>query len=191
MDAGGNSDALKRSLKLQLDGARRQTDAIFDIIAPSTFYERPIEERHRIIFYLGHLETFDWNMIGRTSFGLKPLHTEFEQLFSFGIDPVDGNLPGDKPKDWPDTATIRRYNVQARNAVDDCLAKADFSKHEHSYVENGLIFWTVLEHRLMHLETLSYMFHWLPYQMKREMSGPPPDFRQARRRKRFEYQRAR
>src|SRR6516162_4552792 len=117
MSALENSDALKVSLRRQLDEARRHTDAIFDIIAPPAFYERPIQARHRVIFYLGHLETFDWNMIGRTSFGLKPLHEEFDQLFSFGIDPVDGNLPHDKPSDWPDIASVRRFNLQVRNAV--------------------------------------------------------------------------
>jgi ergothioneine biosynthesis protein EgtB len=176
MDATKNSDVLKRSLRRQLDEARLQTDAIFDILSPNAFYERPIEERHRIIFYLGHLEVFDWNMIGRSSFGLKPLHQEFEQLFSFGIDPVDGILPLDKLSDWPDVATVREYNVRVRNAVDDCLAKTDFSNREQLYVENGLIFWTAIEHRLMHLETLSYMFHWLPYEMKKDLSQRAVDF---------------
>jgi ergothioneine biosynthesis protein EgtB len=171
-----NSGASKLQLRQQLEEARRQTDAIFDIISSKAFYERPIEARHRIIFYLGHLEAFDWNMIGRSSFGLKPLHQEFEQLFSFGIDPVDGNLPRDKASDWPDVAAVRQYNVRARNAVDDCLNKADFSKREQPYVESGLIFWTALEHRLMHLETLSYMFHWLPYEMKTGLSRPVTDF---------------
>ena len=169
------SEGLKGSLRRQLHEARRQTDAVFDILSPKAFYERPIEERHRIIFYLGHLEAFDWNMIGRSSFDLKPLHQDFEQLFSFGIDPIDGNLPLDKPADWPDVATVREYNVRARNAVDDCLAKTDFSNREQLYVENGLIFWTAIEHRLMHLETLSYMFHWLPYEMKKALSRPATD----------------
>jgi len=176
MDAAKNSDALKGSLRRRLDEARRQTDAVFDIISPDAFYERPIEERHRVIFYLGHLEAFDWNMIGRSSFGLKPLHQKFDQLFSFGIDPVDGNPPLDKPSDWPDARAVREYNVRARNAVDDCLAKTDFSNHEQLYVENGLIFWVAIEHRLMHLETLSYKFHWLPREMKKELSPPVADF---------------
>ena len=167
MNAPEKSDALRSAIRHELDYARRHTDAIFDIISPQAFYERPIDARHRIIFYLGHLEAFDWNMIGRTSFGLKPLHEEFDQLFSFGIDPVDGNLPHDKPSDWPDIASVRRFNLQVRNAVNDCLNKTDFSKDGQRYSENGLIFWAAIEHRLMHLETLSYMFHWLPVDMKK------------------------
>jgi gamma-glutamyl hercynylcysteine S-oxide synthase len=172
MGASKNPETLKSSLRRQIDEARRHTDATFDIISPNAFYQRPIEERHRIIFYLGHLEAFDWNMIGRNAFGLKPLHQEFDQLFSFGIDPVDGNLPEDKPFDWPDVAAVRQYNLRARDAVDDCLAKADFLNHEQPYVENGLIFWTAIEHRLMHIETLSYMLHWLPFEMKK-IPRPP------------------
>jgi ergothioneine biosynthesis protein EgtB len=168
------SDALKILLRQEFDEARRRTDSMFDVISPAAFYERPIEARHRIIFYLGHLEVFDWNLIGRTSFGLKPLHQDFEQLFSFGIDPLD-NLPHDKASDWPDIAAIREYNVRARNAVDACLSKTDFSKPEQPYVADGLIFWSAIEHRLMHIETLSYMFHWLPFETKKQLSRPVAD----------------
>jgi ergothioneine biosynthesis protein EgtB len=170
MNVAHKSDALRILLRQELDEARRQTDSLFDIISPQAFYERPIDARHRIIFYLGHLEAFDWNMIGRASFGLKPLHADFDQLFSFGIDPVDGSLPHDKSSDWPDIASVRRFNQQVRNAVNDCLNRADFSKNGQKYSENGLIFWTAIEHRLMHLETLSYMFHWLPLEFKKGSS---------------------
>jgi len=167
--------ALKTLLRHQLAESRRQTDAIFDIVDPGALYERPIDERHRIIFYLGHLEAFDWNMVCRTSFDLKPLHQEFEHLFAFGIDPVDGNLPDDKVSDWPRVEVVRRYNLQVRQAVDQCLNRADLSHSEQPYVKNGLIFWTAIEHRLMHLETLSYMLHWLPLEMKQVSNRPVPD----------------
>ena len=38
-----------------------QTDKLFELVRPESLYARPIPERHRIIFYLGHLEAFDWN----------------------------------------------------------------------------------------------------------------------------------
>src|SRR5438552_1236670 len=104
-------------LRRELTEGRRHTDALFEIIHSAAFYERPIRERHRIIFYLGHLETFDWNMICGISFDAKPLHKEFERLFAFGIDPINGNLPDDKPSDWPQVEAVRRYNAQAREAV--------------------------------------------------------------------------
>src|SRR2546430_5966568 len=57
---------------------------------PYTTLFRSIAERHRIIFYVGHLEAFDWNLLSRRAFGLRSFHPAFDQLFSFGIDPVGG-----------------------------------------------------------------------------------------------------
>jgi len=52
--------------------ARARTDTLFGMVKPDAFYERPIPERHRIIFYLGHLDAFDWNQIGQGALGLTP-----------------------------------------------------------------------------------------------------------------------
>jgi len=149
---------MKPGLRRQLEASRQETDALFNLVHTNALYERPIDERHRIIFYIGHLEVFDWNMICAGAFEMKPLHPEFEHLFAFGIDPVDGKLPHDKPSDWPSLEQIRGYNAQVRQAVDNCFARADDSKEQ--------IFNVIIEHRLMHLETLSYMLHWLPLEMK-------------------------
>ncbi len=54
-----------RALMARFKAARSQTDALFRLIVPDALYDRPIPERHRLIFYLGHLEAFDWNLLGR------------------------------------------------------------------------------------------------------------------------------
>ena len=81
---------IRQTLMSRLAKARARTDELFAIVRPEAFYDRPIPERHRVIFYLGHLETFDWNLLGRDVFGLDPFHQEFDRLFAFGIDPVSG-----------------------------------------------------------------------------------------------------
>ena len=43
--------------------ARAATDALFGMVRPGAFYDRPVPERHRTIFYFGHLEAFDWNLV--------------------------------------------------------------------------------------------------------------------------------
>ena len=68
---------------------------LFALVRPEALYDRPILERHRIIFYIGHLEAFDWNLICRRAFGFDSSHKRFDQLFAFGIDPIDGGLPND------------------------------------------------------------------------------------------------
>ena len=58
------------ALQQRLDSARQLTDSIFSLLKPEAFYSRPIPERHRLIFYLGHLEAFDWNLICRKTVGV-------------------------------------------------------------------------------------------------------------------------
>src|SRR6185503_18333406 len=95
-------DLSRETLRTRLAAARHHTDRLFGMLDPAAMYERPIPERHRIVFYLGHLEAFDRNMIcGKSSSALAG-------LFAFGIDPVDGKLPDDKPGDWPSVEEIHR-----------------------------------------------------------------------------------
>src|SRR5579863_6718387 len=95
---------IHRTLFKRMTDARSQTDELFRLVRPDSLYERPIPERHRIIFYNGHLEAFDWNLIGRYHLDLRSFHPEFDRLFAFGIDPPPGQLPADQPADWPGIA---------------------------------------------------------------------------------------
>lgn len=143
--------------------ARQKSDALFDLVRAGSLFERPIPERHRIIFYVGHLEAFDWNLLNGEALGLRTFHPEFDRLFAFGIDPVGGGLPTDKPSDWPSLATVRDYVRNIRARLDEKLS-ADLDPQSHT--RDGFALDTLLnvaiEHRLMHLETLAYMFHQLP-----------------------------
>ncbi len=53
---------LHPTLLSRLGEARARTDALFQMLPPNSYYDRPVPERHRLIFYLGHLEAFDWNL---------------------------------------------------------------------------------------------------------------------------------
>ena len=61
MLAAGKGAVSSHDLLERLSDARRQSDALFALVRGNSIYERPIPERHRIIFYVGHLEAFDWN----------------------------------------------------------------------------------------------------------------------------------
>jgi len=113
---------MRQALTAQLGAARSRTDALFDLVTADGLLERPIAERHRLIFYLGHLEAFDWNLVCRDALGHAPLNATFEKLFAFGIDPLDGQHPGDAPSDWPSADAIRAWAAPARRAVDEALA---------------------------------------------------------------------
>ncbi|MBV8821079.1 MAG: SUMF1/EgtB/PvdO family nonheme iron enzyme [Acidobacteriaceae bacterium] len=146
----------------RLAAARAQTDALFSVLLPEALYVRPIAERHRLIFYLGHLEAFDWNLIGRETLGAPPLDAAFDKLFAFGIDPEPGQLPSDEPHDWPSVEHVLDYSREVRRVVDGLLP--DVAEQIRQ---------VAIEHRLMHAETLAYLFHGLPYELKQRVENKP------------------
>src|SRR5712692_5601383 len=129
MLAAEKSVAVHHELMERMSGARRQSDALFNLVRQKALYERPIPERHRIIFYLGHLEAFDWNLLNGSVFGLKSVHPEFDRLFAFGIDPVGGGLPTDLPSDWPAVDAVRDYVSKIRSSLDAKLDKVILEPH--------------------------------------------------------------
>ncbi|MGH9325325.1 MAG: SUMF1/EgtB/PvdO family nonheme iron enzyme, partial [Terriglobia bacterium] len=157
----------RSTLFTRLEQARERTDELFRLLKPEAYYDRPIAERHRIIFYLGHVEAFDWNLLSDRALSLKRFNSGFDHLFAFGIDPIDGGLPSDRPKDWPAIEDIRHYNQQVRSQLDGALRTRDFSA-EPSNEESSLaaLLNVAIEHRLMHAETLAYMLHQLPPERK-------------------------
>ena len=97
----------------RLHAARAETDALFQLVKTEAMYDRPIPERHRIVFYIGHLEAFDWNLlkgIGGASGGRQ----ELDRLFAFGIDPVGGNLPNERADEWPRLSEVYEYCRRVR-----------------------------------------------------------------------------
>ncbi len=144
----------------QLQSARAEGDRFFNIIKRNALYERPIDARHRIIFYIGHLDGFDSIQICRERLGAQSADPELDALFQAGIDPDSTHLPSDTPSDWPSLDQVFAYVNRCRRHVDAHLDNAP----------EGVIH-MALEHRLMHLETLAYMFHNISYQLKNAPVG--------------------
>lgn len=147
---------------LALRLARAQTDKLFSLVYSDALYERPVPERHRLIFYLGHVDAFDWNHIARWDLNEPAFEPAFDSLFEAGIDPGDGNLPRDKPADWPEAGKVHAYCERARKRLDDIAWNAS------SDIVNMAV-----EHRLMHAETLCYLLHNLPSRQKLPVPMPP------------------
>jgi ergothioneine biosynthesis protein EgtB len=140
----------RRQLGAELGRARAISDEVFSRLAPRAFYERPVNERHRLVFYVGHLEAFDANTL--RSLTDLPGEPALDDLFARGIDPVGGaGLPTDQPEDWPTVAEVRAYGQRCRDRVDAAIERTDPAAVA-----------AVIEHRLMHVETLAYLLHQLP-----------------------------
>ncbi len=145
-----------------IDRARARSDELFALVDASLYFLRPIPLRHRLIFYLGHLEAFDVNHLLRWNLKRPPLDPVFEVLFERGIDPAPGEKPSDTPEDWPAVDRVAAYARAARAAVDAAIADADEDMVQ-----------LIVEHRFMHCETLAYMLHELPHQAKTRPPAPP------------------
>ena len=152
---------IRHDLHTRLLKSRARTDELFQIVREEALYDRPIAERHRIVFYIGHVEAFDWNLLSQRAFGLRSFHRTFDQLFSFGIDPVGGGLPTDPPEDWPSLPEVARYRKRVREELDRAIEHA-LERPEEGHPHSLQMLHVAVEHRLMHAETLAYMLHRLP-----------------------------
>jgi ergothioneine biosynthesis protein EgtB len=173
MTTGSAAPALRRRARttaLPLDSlarARQATDELFGLLDPEALLARPIPARHRLIFYLGHLEAFDWNQLAPvlSLAPAKPLSAGFAKLFAAGIDPLDGGLPDEPAAFWPPAHRVRAYGMAVRAVLDEALAGADPDRAwENLHV--------AIEHRWMHAETLAYLLHELPIDAKRAPAAP-------------------
>lgn len=153
----------------ELERARAHTDALFRLIPHEALYERPIPDRHRLIFYLGHLEAFDWNQLARGVLDEPSFRPDFDRLFEAGIDPPVGQAPQDQSSDWPRVDEVQAYNTRARQRLSTLWHRFPAERQQ-----------VVIEHRWMHAETLCYLLQQLDHRLKRrpeppaEVSSPPP-----------------
>jgi formylglycine-generating enzyme required for sulfatase activity len=143
----GERRAAANAAKAAMSQARRATDELFQLVPKTAWYDRPVPERHRLIFYVGHLESFDWNLV-RTALDVRAFHPSFDRLFAFGIDPHPGRLPEDSPSDWPSLEEVADYTGHIRDVLDTVLETVP-----------PLLLHVAIEHRLMHAETFTYLLH--------------------------------
>jgi iron(II)-dependent oxidoreductase len=149
-------EATTPQLLHRLQSVRAESDRLFGVLKPNAMFDRPIAERHRVIFYVGHLDGFDSIQICREGLGIESDDKSLDALFQAGIDPDASHLPNDKPSDWPSLDEVNRYVANCRRRVDQYLERAPED-----------VIHMALEHREMHLETLAYMFHNFEYEKKR------------------------
>jgi hypothetical protein len=150
-------DALAAS-SAGLESAWTRSDEIFSLLAPEAIHARPIPLRQSFLFYVGHLPAFAWNKLARGAAREAPFDARFDELFERGIDPPDDAEPGhEDPRAWPALEEVLAYRDRVRAELPRLYA--------HPLVREALPM--VLEHELMHHETLLYMVHALAPALKR------------------------
>jgi formylglycine-generating enzyme required for sulfatase activity len=162
MDAS-TCDKATTQLLQEVRAARAHTDALFRLVAPEILYERTIPDRHRLIFYIGHFDAFDWNQLGRGLLDRPSFDPTFDRLFEAGIDPAPGQAAAiDQPSDWPALDAVLRYVERTRRELDECWDEVPVDR-----------ILTALEHRWMHAETVCYLLHQIEPRSKHRPGLPP------------------
>ena len=148
-----------------LERAWARSDAVFALLRAEAWTERPIPLRQPFIFYLGHLPAFAWRHLGQRLRGLPPLNPAFEALFERGIDPLDeAAAPADRQ--WPPLAEILSWRDRVRGAV-----RAELGQGRDRRARERRLAAMVVEHEVMHHETLFYMLQALPLNLLRRAAG--------------------
>ena len=156
-----------------------RTDRIFEILAPEAIFAQPIALRHPFIFYVGHLPAFTWNHICDGVLGRPSLNPAYDELFSRGIDP-DVDDPShchehpEIPDRWPALAEVLAYRDHVRATVLESVDAVAERAPAHLMARDARVFSMVIEHELMHQETLLYMLQELAHERKVRPTWLPP-----------------
>lgn len=147
------------------------------MIPDELLHQKPIDLRHKCLFYLGHIPTFLDIYLTRM---LKGRHTEpehYKDIFERGIDPdVDdpskvhshSEVPT-RDEDWPTLSEILSFRDRVRERLMGVYDDLDDGKMTMSR-RMGRVLFMVFEHEAMHAETLLYML------LQSSLSLPPPGF---------------
>lgn len=168
-------------MKAALQAAWDRSDQLFGVLLDDALLDRPIGLRHPFLFYVGHLPAFMWNQIGGGVLNLRSESADLDRLFERGIDPLSHEgADASTISAWPDLSDVLVYRDRLRDwALHESFGlveKCDGDELADCFRVHHL----VLEHELMHHETLLYMLQEQPLARKRRgalpgpVMGPPP-----------------
>jgi len=162
---------------------RARSRALFDLLAEEAYYSQPISLRHPIVFYEGHLPGFSFNTLVKKGLDRPSIDPRLESLFARGIDPHETQASAGqagraqeagRDQRWPARDEVHAFADEADRQVIDALLHADVDQPGHPLLDRAEAVFTILEHEVMHQETLLYMWHRLPLAQKRKPAGYQP-----------------
>lgn len=160
---------------------RERSAQIFGLIDPAAYYTRPIPLRHPFAFYEGHLPAFSYLVMNERGLGQPPVDARLERLFERGIDPTTTTAASNlQPEQWPEKSEIEAFGKACDERVYDAIASARLVNPDVASLVRGQAVYTVLEHEPMHHETLMYIIHQLPQELKGRIAQTHHDTPQPR-----------
>jgi gamma-glutamyl hercynylcysteine S-oxide synthase len=163
---------------------RARSRQLFDMLDPDAYYTRPISLRNPIVFYEGHMPAFNVITLIKRGLGRPGVDERLERLFARGIDPdsEEAASPRVNPASWPTRDEVLDYVRRADVMIEEALRDAPIDQPGHPLLDRAAAAFAILEHEAMHQETLLYMWHRLPLELKRKpieaaplvIGGAPP-----------------
>ena len=159
---------------------RERSAQLFALVDPQAYYSRPIALRHPFAFYEGHLPAFSFLVLNERALGEEPVDAKLLKLFERGIDPSSiSSAQAHERADWPSREEIEAFGRRCDERVYDALARATLCDDTIPRLVRGQAVFTLLEHEQMHHETLAYIIHRLPIDLKGRIEqthhdGAPP-----------------
>ena len=146
---------------------RERSAQLFGLIDPAAYYTRPVPLRHPFAFYEGHLPAFSFLVLNERALGESALDARLERLFERGIDPSSAEAArGHDRADWPSREETEAFGRACDDRIYDAIARATLVDRAVPRLERGQAVFTALEHEQMHHETLVYIIHRLPADLK-------------------------
>jgi iron(II)-dependent oxidoreductase len=155
---------------------RARSSALFDLLDDEAYYARPIALRQPVVFYEGHLPAFSFNTLVKRGMGRPGIDDRLESLFARGIDPEEtaASTQAAANSRWPTREEVKSFAARVDEQVLDVLAHGEIDQPNHPLLNRSEAALCILEHEAMHQETLLYMWHQIPYALKRRPSGYVP-----------------
>src|SRR5688500_5153252 len=116
---------------------RVRSQALFDLIADEAYYSRPIDLRHPIVFYEGHLPGFSFNTLVKRALGGRSIDQGLERLFARGIDPEVASGSPEHRHQWPDRDAVRAFAAEADQRVLHALAHEEIDRPGHPLLDRA------------------------------------------------------
>jgi ergothioneine biosynthesis protein EgtB len=162
---------------------RARSTRLFDMLAERCYATRPIALRNPVVFYEGHMPGFSVNTLIKKGLGRPGVDEKLERMFARGIDPEDEShaAPRGGVDAWPDRPEVRRFADACDALVEHALQYDAVERAGVPVLDRAEGVFTLLEHEVMHQETLLYMWHRLPLADKTRpadylpsLAGSPP-----------------
>src|SRR5215510_3413202 len=111
--------------------ARARTRALFDLLDPSVYHEKPIALRNPVVFYEGHLPAFAVNTLIKKGLGRPGVDSHLEVVFARGIDPEsEATAVARGNPAWPSREAVQEYGDAADRLIGEAIARAELERDD-------------------------------------------------------------